>query len=150
MRLWAVVSTIAVCVGSAAMQGQAANGGVGDALKDPPPASSKASTSGTIRVAGGVVAGRILTKVPPVYPPEARAASIGGTVVLHAIIGKDGTIQKLTVVSGPDMLQKAAVDAVRQWVYEPYLLNGVATEVDTTIMVNFNLNMPKQEPPPDM
>ena len=91
-------------------------------------------------VSGGVMAGNILTKVAPVYPDDARAAHISGTVVLHAIIGKDGVIEKLVVVSGPKELQRAALDAVRQWVYKPYLLNGNPTEVDTTIKVNFSLN----------
>jgi len=104
---------------------------------------------GPVRIAGGVLAGHILTKVPPHYPEEARAAGVGGTVVLHAIIGKDGTIEKLTVISGPALLQDAAVDAVKQWVYSPYLLNGVPTEVDTTIMVNFNLNKPRTIPEPN-
>jgi protein TonB len=79
-------------------------------------------------------------KTTPVYPPIAKAAHVGGTVVLHAIIAKDGTIQSLSAVSGPDMLKGAALDAVRQWKYKPYLLNGDPTEVDTTITVNFNLN----------
>jgi protein TonB len=65
---------------------------------------------------------------------------VGGTVVLHAIISKTGTIEKLEAISGPDMLKGAATDAVRQWRYKPYLLNDGPTEVDTTITVNFNLN----------
>jgi protein TonB len=60
--------------------------------------------------------------------------------VLHAIISKSGTIESLSVISGPVMLQSAAMDAVKTWRYKPYLLNGDPTEVDTTIMVNFNLN----------
>ena len=86
------------------------------------------------------MAGQIITKTTPVYPPIARAAHVGGTVVLHAIIAKDGSIQQLSVISGPPMLVGAATDAVRQWRYKPYLLNGEPTEVDTTITVNFNLN----------
>jgi protein TonB len=60
-------------------------------------------------------------------------------VVLHAIIGKNGSIQDLKVISGPAMLQSAALDAVKQWRYKPYILNGDPTEVDTTVTVNFNL-----------
>jgi len=86
------------------------------------------------------MAGNILTKVAPVYPNDARAAHISGTVVLHAIIGKDGNVEKLVVVSGPKELQTSALDAVKQWTYKPYLLNGNPTEVDTTIHVNYNLN----------
>jgi len=94
---------------------------------------------GPARISGGVMAGQIVTKVTPAYPVKARAKGIGGTVVLHAIIGRGGAIERLTVVSGPDLLQAAALDAVRQWVYKPYLLNGEPTEVDTTIMVNFSM-----------
>ena len=86
------------------------------------------------------MAGNILTKVAPVYPHDARAAHISGTVVLHAIIGKDGNVEKLVVVSGPKELQTSALDAVKQWTYKPYLLNGNPTEVETTIHVNYNLN----------
>jgi periplasmic protein TonB len=103
---------------------------------------------GPVRISGGVIAGNLLTKVPPQYPAEARAAGVSGTVEMHAIISKDGTIEKLTVISGPAMLQTAAVDAVKQWTYRPYLLNGVPTEVDTTILVNFNLS-PKPQTIPE-
>jgi protein TonB len=91
------------------------------------------------------MAGNNLTKVNPVYPQEAKAAGVSGVVVLHAIIGKDGTVASLNAVSGPSVLAAAAIDAVRQWTYKPYLLNGNPVEVDTTITVNFNLNRP---PPP--
>ncbi len=65
-------------------------------------------------------------------------AHISGTVVLHAIIAKDGTIQELEFVSGPPMLVKSAMDAVKQWRYKPYLLNGDPVEVETTINVDFS------------
>ena len=87
------------------------------------------------------MAGHIVNKVTPVYPASARAAHIGGTVVLHAIIGRDGHIRSLRPVSAPDTdLTLAAIDAARQWTYKPFLLNGEPTDVDTTITVNFNLN----------
>jgi protein TonB len=92
------------------------------------------------------MAGQNLTKVAPVYPAEARAAHVSGMVVLHAIIGRDGTIENLTVISGPEMLRASALDAVRQWTYKPYLLNGEPTEVDTTITVNYNFG--GETPPP--
>jgi len=101
---------------------------------------AKPKATGPARISGGVIAGNILVKTQPVYPPIARAAHQGGTVVLHAIISKSGSIEQLNVVSGPAMLQGAAMDAVKTWRYKPYLLNGEPTEVDTTIMVNFNLN----------
>jgi protein TonB len=107
-----------------------------------------AKPRGPIRISGGVIAGNILTKAPLVYPLEAKAAGVSGTVALHAIISKDGLITKLTVVSGPDLLQNAAIDAVKQWTYKPYLLNGQPTEVDTMILVNFSLNKPQPRPSP--
>ena len=81
----------------------------------------------------------MLHTVSPVYPPVAKAARVSGVVVLKATIGKDGLIHDLSVVSGPPMLQSAAVNAVKQWVYRPYMLNGEPVEVDTMINVVFNL-----------
>ena len=72
-------------------------------------------------------------------PPDARAAGISGSVVLQARIGKDGVVQILSAISGPPELQAAAIDAVKQWVYRPYLLNGAPVEVNTTITVNYHL-----------
>ena len=77
--------------------------------------------------------------MPPVYPPLARQARIQGTVVLRAIIAKDGSVENLELVSGHPMLVNAAMDAVMQWQYKPYVLNGAAVEVQTTINVNFLL-----------
>jgi protein TonB len=93
-----------------------------------------------VRVSGGVMAGQVMTKVDPVYPPEAREQKISGAVVLRAVIGEDGSVQNLSVVSGPKILQEAALDAVRQWTYKAYLLNGNSVAVETTITVNFALN----------
>jgi TonB family protein len=108
------------------------------AVSEPPAAAVQ--TSDTARsISGGVMAGNILSRVAPVYPPDAKSAGIEGVVVLRAIIGKEGRIENLTVVSGPRELAVAALEAVKQWVYRPYLLNGEPTEVDTTITVNFQL-----------
>lgn len=93
-----------------------------------------------VRIAGGVAAGQIVSKVNPVYPPEAKQQGIQGSVVLHAVIGADGTVQQLDVVSGPQELQGSAVEAVKQWVYKPFLLNGEPVAVDTTITVNYSLD----------
>jgi protein TonB len=75
----------------------------------------------------------------PLYPPEAKAERKQGTVILHAIIGRDGSIRDLKVISGPEMFRDAAVRAVQQWKYKPYRLMGRTVEVDTTITVNFRL-----------
>lgn len=80
----------------------------------------------------------LINKVMPEYPNIARLAGIQGDVKLHAIIAKDGTIQSLTVTSGPEMLRKAALDAVAQWRYRPYILNGEAVEVETLVTVSFH------------
>ena len=85
------------------------------------------------------MAGNILTKAQPVYPPDAKAAHVEGAVVLHAIIGIDGSVENLSVISGPKELQPSAINAVKQWTFRPYLLNGNPTEVDTTITVNYQL-----------
>ena len=92
-----------------------------------------------VRVSSGVEAGMAISMPTPVYPAEARAAKIQGVVVLHAIISKTGEVEDLAVVSGPPMLTASALDAVRQWRYKPYLLNGEPTAVETTITVNYAL-----------
>ncbi len=92
------------------------------------------------RVSTGVMQGLLIRKVQPNYPPLAKAARIQGTVVLQAEISKDGTIQNLQLISGHPMLAPAAIEAVRQWRYKPYLLNGEPVAVDTQVIVNFNLN----------
>jgi len=78
--------------------------------------------------------------VLPVYPPLARSARIEGPVVLAAVISKAGTIENLQVLTGHPMLVKAAIDAVSQWRYRPYILNDEAIEVETRITVNFILS----------
>jgi TonB family protein len=95
--------------------------------------------NGPVRVSSGTLAGMVLSKVDPLYPAEAKAAHVQGAVILHAIISKTGTVEKLEVVSGPTMLVSSAMDAVQQWTYRPYLLNGRPVEVETSITVNYTL-----------
>jgi protein TonB len=99
----------------------------------------KALRPRSLNVSSGVAEGNLLEKILPQYPAIAKAARIQGTVVLQATISKTGMIQNLKVISGPPMLQQAAVDAVRSWRYKPYLLNGDPVDVETTINVVFNL-----------
>lgn len=107
----------------------------------PPPTLRESQGNGpTPRVASGVMAGQLLTHANPVYPEDAKHAGIQGAVILKARIGKDGTIKDLAVLSGPPELAPSAIDAVRQWTYKPYLLNGEPVEVDTTITVTYHLN----------
>jgi|SRR5579872_2605196 protein TonB len=83
--------------------------------------------------------GSLIHRVEPGYPPLAKAARVQGPVVLEAVISKTGTIENLQLISGHPMLAPAAIDAVRQWRYKPYILNGEAIEVETQITVNFTL-----------
>jgi TonB family protein len=92
-----------------------------------------------IAISGAVAQGLLTHTVDPVYPAEARASHISGTVVLHGVISKEGHIKNLQAISGPSALQQAAVEAVLQWRYKPYLLNGNPVEVDTTVNVVFHL-----------
>jgi periplasmic protein TonB len=92
-----------------------------------------------VRVSSGVSNGLLIRKVNPVYPPLARQARISGTVLLQAQISKDGSIENLQLISGHPMLAPAAIEAVKQWKYKPYLLNGEPVEVDTQVQVNFTL-----------
>jgi len=115
------------------------NSGIDTIVRNAPPAMPKIAAQ-KVRVSSGVAQGLLVHQVTPQYPPLARQARIQGTVVLQAVIGKDGTVQNLHVLTGHPMLTEAAVDAVRQWRYKPYYLNGEPVEVDTQINVNFTLS----------
>jgi TonB family protein len=93
-----------------------------------------------IRIGGNVAQAKIIHLVKPVYPKDAKKDRIQGTILLHAIVAKDGSVQDLQYISGPRELMRAAMDAVRQWRYAPTLLVGQPVEVDTTISVVFTLN----------
>jgi TonB family protein len=92
-----------------------------------------------IRISAGVADGMVVEKVPPVYPEIAQQARIQGDVVLRAVIGPDGAVQNLQLVSGHPVLAPAAMEAVRQWRYQPYLLNGSPVEVETVVSIPFSL-----------
>ena len=96
--------------------------------------------TGPVRIGGTVLEAKIIKRVIPIYPPLAKQARISGVVRLEGVIAKDGTIQKLRVLSGHPLLVTAAVEAVRQWVYSPTQLNGQAVEVMAPIDVNFILS----------
>ena len=115
-------------------------GGVLGSVMSVPTAVPKVATPQRVRVSQGVSQGLLIHKVTPQYPPLARQARIQGTVVLQAVIGKDGSIQGLHVVSGHPMLTNSALEAVKEWRYKPYYLNGEPVEVETTINVNFTLS----------
>ncbi len=103
------------------------------------PQSAASAAPAPVRIASGLMAGQVASRVNPIYPPEAKKAHIQGAVVLQATISKSGAVEALTAVSGPPELQGAALDAVRQWTFMPFLLNGNPAEVATFIEVNFQL-----------
>jgi TonB family protein len=93
-----------------------------------------------IRVGGNVQAAMVIYNPKPLYPPAAKQARVQGVVRLNVIVGKDGTVQNLLVASGPPELAPAALEAVRQWVYKPTLLNGNPVEVSSVVDINFTLS----------
>ena len=117
-------------------------GGVPAAPPPPPPPVKQPEKPKLerIRVGGNVQAANLVRKVTPVYPPLAKQARVQGTVRFTAIIGRDGAIQNLQLVSGHPLLVPAATEAVKQWVYRPTMLNGEPVEVITQIDVNFTLS----------
>ncbi len=131
--------------------GGSLNGVIGSVLNAvpsgvPPPSppavreAPKPTAIPRITLGGIVQAAKLVRQPQPVYPPLARQARISGTVTFSAIIGVDGSIQNLTLVSGHHLLVPAAREAIMQWRYAPTMLNGVPVEVVTQIVFNFNLN----------
>jgi len=117
-----------------------------------PASQSAPSAPQRIRVGGNVQAAKLIRQPLPIYPQIAKTAHISGTVILHAIIAKDGSVQEVMYISGPPLLMRSAMDAVKQWKYEPTLLSGQPVEVDTTISVVFTLGSSPSDstPAPDI
>lgn len=103
-------------------------------------ASGTSQPEQRVHIAQGISAGLLINRVPPIYPPLARQARIQGTVVLKAKINQTGDVVSLELVSGHPMLAPAAIEAVKQWKYLPYILNGNAVDVETQVRVNFTLS----------
>jgi protein TonB len=93
----------------------------------------------TLRISQGVSQGLVVKRVQPLYPPQARQIRLEGKVELQANISKSGSISSVKQLSGDPVLGRAAMDAVRQWKYKPYFLNGEPVEVETQVTVNFKL-----------
>jgi protein TonB len=131
-------------VGGIGVPGGSAGGMLGGVLNSiasaAPSAAPKIATPKRITVSQGVTQGMVVRRIQPTYPPLARTARVSGAVVLQAVIAKDGSILNLHAVSGNPLLIPNALDAVKQWRYKPYLLNGEPVEVDTQITVNFTLS----------
>jgi TonB family protein len=124
--------TLVTC-GSALALGMHSNAGSGGSD------GSATKAPKQLTVSSEVMSHNLLSKAVPVYPPAAKKAKIQGKVVLDAVIGTDGNVENLRVISGPQELQQSALDAVRQWTYKPYLLNGNPVEVETTVNIIYNL-----------
>ena len=109
----------------------------------PPPASPQPNESQPVaqrvRVSSGVVTGLLVSKVNPTYPDDARQQGVQGVVLMQVEIDKEGNIDKVELISGHPLLAPAAIDAVKQWKYKPYLLNGNPVYVETQVQVNFTL-----------
>jgi protein TonB len=92
-----------------------------------------------IRIGGDVQAAKLVGRVQPVYPPEAKAARVQGTVKLQVSIRRDGQVSLVSVISGDPLLSDAAVEAVKQWMYQPTVVNGSPVQVETEVDINFRL-----------
>lgn len=109
--------------------------GVGAADDASPSAQHK-----VLRVSAGVMASHVISKVDPVFPEAARKSEVNGTVTMAVRIGTDGHVQNVSVISGPELLRRPYMDAVKQWRYRPYELNGQTVPVDTYVTVSVQLN----------
>ena len=134
-----VAPSIAVSNGLGDSQAGQMNGVLRSILNSSAAAIPKVATPKRAIVSSGVSEGMLIHKVQPPYPPLARQARIQGAVTLQAEIAKDGSIQNLRLLSGHPMLAPAALEAVKEWKYKPYILNGEPVEVETTITVKFSL-----------
>jgi protein TonB len=133
MRFLRTMTIAAACAaGMVAAHGQVG----GDEPGGKPETSVPAPVSKPERISSAAMQGRLIRKVDPVYPRN--ASRMEARVVLRATIGKDGRVESVEAVQGPDPLRGAAIDAVKQWKYKPYLLNGEPVEVETTIVVEFH------------
>jgi TonB family protein len=104
-----------------------------------PQTQSEPGAPQRIRIGGSVQESKLVNRVPPVYPPQAAQIRLAGVVHLDVIIGKEGRVAKITAMGGHPLLVPAALEAVKQWVYEPTLLNGIPVEVVTQVDVYFSL-----------
>ncbi len=127
--------------GAAGVENLGGSGGgvAGSVFGRPAAPGGKAVVLGKVRLSAGVAGGLLRKKIPPVYPSIAKTAHVEGTVVIQATISRAGIVESPYIVSGPVMLRQAALDAVRNWRYRPYLLNGEPVEVETTVNIVFTL-----------
>jgi periplasmic protein TonB len=112
-------------------------GGIGDVAPPPPPPPAPRAP---VRTGGRIQEPALVKRVPPVYPPIAVSAKLQGVVILEATVGRDGRVENIEVLRSVPLLDRAAIEAVRQWVYEPLLLNGQAERFILTVTVSFSLS----------
>ena len=122
------------------MEGLGGNGATGSILSGSSLPGVKVAPPRVIAVSAATAVGMLLKNPPPAYPQIARSAGVSGTVVIAATISKTGTVENLHVISGPELLRQAALNAVRTWKYRPYLIDNQPTSVETTINVVFKLS----------
>jgi TonB family protein len=126
------------------MPGGAPPGTVGSILTNTPPPATDPDTPHPaipqrVRVSAGVESSLMRIRVNPEYPPDARTQGIQGVVNMRVIIDKEGNVSQVDLISGHPLLAQSAIDAVKQWKYRPFLLNGMPMEVESTVVVNFTL-----------
>jgi protein TonB len=114
-------------------------GSAPSAAPPPPPPPTPVATPSEIHIGGNVQAARLISAPQPEYPYAAKVANVHGDVTFNAVVGPDGRIMNLSLISGPPLLVSSATDAVKQWLYQPTILNGKAVSVDTQIVVHFQL-----------
>jgi TonB family protein len=112
----------------------------GDAAPSTDQSHTATSQPTRVRVSSSVMGGLLLKRVPPEYPEKARKMRIQGTVMLDAVISREGKVSAVTVISGDPLLAKEAIKAAEKWKYKPYLLQGQPVEIETTIQMNFTLS----------
>jgi protein TonB len=118
-------------------------GGIAEVMPPPPPPPPPAAPRPPVRAGGQIQAPALVKRVAPAYPPLAVTAQVQGVVILEATVGRDGRVEDVTVLRSVPLLDKAAIEAVRQWEYAPLLLNGKAERFVLSVTVSFSLSATK-------
>jgi periplasmic protein TonB len=136
-RWWSAVITVALVT---SVFTNAQQSGTGGDFSTPSAPKSDTSNPSRVRISEKVAQVLAIKKIPPNYPKDARQAGIQGSVVMKAVIDTNGDVVDLTLIQGHPKLAPAAIDAVKQWKYKPYLLNGWPVNAEMQITVNFTLS----------
>lgn len=114
-------------------------GGLITPAPPPPPPPPAPKPTGPVRVGGQIETPSLVKRVDPKYPPLAVAAKLTGTVILEVVVNEEGRVSDVTVLRSQGLLDRAAIDAVKEWQYSPLVLNGVPTPFVLTVTLNFSL-----------